>query len=289
MASTTTMNSTKSFRRVLALGAATGIAVMGSVAQQAHAAPVGPSKTPAQASHASAPRQIASAPAQTPKTRTHVWATTNVNVRSGAGLSHSRIGLLRTGHYTTQLEASHNGWTKVRYHGQVGYIYSQYLTHSGSTASSGSTSSYAPRHSAGPSTSFSDTSRSSQRQSYTPRHSAESTSSSGSSSTRSSSSSTSSSNTSGGGSCQASFYGSGSQTASGESFDSSAMTAASKTYSFGTKLRVTNQANGKSVVVRINDRGPYVSGRCLDLSTGAFSQIASTDAGVTSVSYQVVS
>jgi rare lipoprotein A len=67
------------------------------------------------------------------------------------------------------------------------------------------------------------------------------------------------------------------------------MTAASKTYSFGTKLRVTNQANGRSVVVRINDRGPYVSGRCLDLSTGAFSQIASTDAGVTSVSYQVVS
>lgn len=275
MASTT--NSPRSFRRVAAISAAAGIAVMGSVAQQAHAAPVSQPKAPA--SHAvTAPRaQHAATPARAPQTGTHVWATTNVNVRSGAGLSHSRIGLLRTGHYTTQLEASQNGWTKVRYHGQVGYIYTQYLTHSGSTASSSeSAGSYTPRHSAG----SSSTSRSSERQSYTPRRSAESTYSSGSSS---------SSTTSGGGSCQASFYGSGSQTASGESFDSSAMTAASKTYAFGTKLKVTNQSNGKSVVVRINDRGPYVSGRCLDLSTGAFSQIASTDAGVATVTYQVVS
>ena len=281
MASTNTANSAKSFRRVAALGAAAGISVMGSVAQQAHAAPVS-QKAPAQVSHAAqAPKaQHASSPSKAPQTRTHVWATTNVNVRSGAGTDHSRIGLLRTGHYTTQLEPSENGWTKVRYHGQVGYIYTQYLSHSAtsagsSTGSSGSSSSYTPRHSAGSSSSSS----SSESRSSTPRRSAESTYSSGSSS----------SSTGGGGTCQASFYGEGSQTASGESFDSSAMTAASKTYAFGTKLKVTNQANGKSVVVRINDRGPYVSGRCLDLSTGAFSQISSTGAGVATVSYQVVS
>lgn len=277
MASTNTANSAKSFRRVAALGAAAGISVMGSVAQQAHAAPVS-QKAPAQVSHAAqAPKaQHASSPSKAPQTRTHVWATTNVNVRSGAGTDHSRIGLLRTGHYTTQLEPSDNGWTKVRYHGQVGYIYTQYLSHSATSASGGDTgSSYTPRHSAGSSSSSS----SSESRSSTPRRSAESTYSSGSSS----------SSTGGGGTCQASFYGEGSQTASGESFDSSAMTAASKTYAFGTKLKVTNQANGKSVVVRINDRGPYVSGRCLDLSTGAFSQISSTGAGVATVSYQVVS
>ncbi|AXE37640.1 Endolytic peptidoglycan transglycosylase RlpA [Acidipropionibacterium virtanenii] len=88
--------------------------------------------------------------------------------------------------------------------------------------------------------------------------------------------------------CKASYYGEGSRTANGERFNPSAMTAAHKTYKFGTKLKVTNRANGRSVVVRINDRGPYVSGRCLDLSTGAFKKIASTSAGVATVNYQVV-
>ncbi|AFV90801.1 Lipoprotein A-like double-psi beta-barrel [Acidipropionibacterium acidipropionici ATCC 4875] len=90
------------------------------------------------------------------------------------------------------------------------------------------------------------------------------------------------------GTCKASYYGEGSRTANGERFNPSAMTAAHKTYKFGTKLKVTNKANGKSVVVRINDRGPYVSGRCLDLSTGGFKKIASTSAGVATVTYQVV-
>jgi len=90
------------------------------------------------------------------------------------------------------------------------------------------------------------------------------------------------------GSCQASFY-DDSQTASGESFSSSALTAASKTYSFGTRLKVTNKANGQSVVVRVNDRGPYVSGRCLDLSSAAFSRISSLSAGVADVTYAKVS
>jgi rare lipoprotein A len=54
---------------------------------------------------------------------------------------------------------------------------------------------------------------------------------------------------------------------------------------FGTKLKVTNQANGKSVVVRVNDRGPFVGGRDLDLSYGAFVAIASPGQGVANVCY----
>lgn len=93
--------------------------------------------------------------------------------------------------------------------------------------------------------------------------------------------------------CSASFYGrgdgtDGGPTASGETFNSEAMTAAHKTLPLGTRIRVTNPANGKSVVVKINDRGPYVSGRCLDLSAGAFDAIGSTGSGTMTVSYQVV-
>ncbi|WP_026122189.1 septal ring lytic transglycosylase RlpA family protein [Nocardiopsis halotolerans] len=94
-----------------------------------------------------------------------------------------------------------------------------------------------------------------------------------------------------GGTCQASFYGTdfaGRPTANGETFDPNAMTAAHKTLPFGTQVRVTNPDNGASVTVRINDRGPYVDGRCLDLSTAAFDQIIGTGAGVGQVEWQVV-
>src|SRR4051812_31290366 len=66
----------------------------------------------------------------------------------------------------------------------------------------------------------------------------------------------------------ASHYGrsSGSKTANGESLNEGALTAAHKSLPFGTKVRVTNTRNGKSVVVRINDRGPFVSGRIIDLT-----------------------
>ncbi|WP_433701511.1 septal ring lytic transglycosylase RlpA family protein [Nocardiopsis sp. CA-288880] len=94
-----------------------------------------------------------------------------------------------------------------------------------------------------------------------------------------------------GGTCQASFYGAdlaGNSTANGETFDPSAMTAAHKTLPFNTQVQVTNPSNGKSVTVRINDRGPYIDGRCLDLSTAAFDQIIGTGAGVGQVEWQVV-
>jgi rare lipoprotein A len=70
----------------------------------------------------------------------------------------------------------------------------------------------------------------------------------------------------------ATYYGkefAGRRTASGERFNPSAMTAAHRTLRFGTRVRVTNTRNGRSVVVRINDRGPFVKGRSIDLSSGA--------------------
>jgi rare lipoprotein A len=71
-------------------------------------------------------------------------------------------------------------------------------------------------------------------------------------------------------SCIASQYGySGGRTASGERMNPSAMTAAHRTRSFGSRVTVTSQRSGRSVTVRINDRGPFVKGRCIDLSTEA--------------------
>jgi rare lipoprotein A len=70
--------------------------------------------------------------------------------------------------------------------------------------------------------------------------------------------------------CVASHYGyPGGRTASGERMNPSAMTAAHRTKSFGSQVTVTSQKSGRSVTVRINDRGPFIKGRCIDLSTGA--------------------
>ena len=66
------------------------------------------------------------------------------------------------------------------------------------------------------------------------------------------------------------------------------MTAAHKTLPFGTKVRVTNQRNGQSVVVTINDRGPYVGGRVIDLSSAAAGAINMKGAGVAPVSLAVL-
>jgi rare lipoprotein A len=88
----------------------------------------------------------------------------------------------------------------------------------------------------------------------------------------------------------ASYYGneSGSQTASGARFIASAMTAAHRSLPFGTKVLVTNKSNGRSVVVTINDRGPFVGGRIIDLSTGAAGAIGMLGAGVAPVSLEVL-
>ena len=81
----------------------------------------------------------------------------------------------------------------------------------------------------------------------------------------------------------ASFYGeewNGRRTANGEIFNTYELTAAHKSLPFGTKVKVVNKTTGKSVVVRINDRGPFVKGRTIDLSKKAFQSIASIKKGV---------
>lgn len=93
------------------------------------------------------------------------------------------------------------------------------------------------------------------------------------------------------GSCPASTYGQGDgfhgrKTANGERFNRNAMTAAHKTLPFNSRVKVTNTSNGKSVTVRINDRGPYHGNRCLDLSTAAMNQIGGD--GVATVKWQVL-
>lgn len=90
---------------------------------------------------------------------------------------------------------------------------------------------------------------------------------------------------------RASWYGPGfhgRRTASGERFDQYALTAAHKTLPFGTQVRVTNVNNGRSVVVRINDRGPYAHGRVIDLSKGSAQQIGLVGSGVGTVKLEVL-
>lgn len=85
---------------------------------------------------------------------------------------------------------------------------------------------------------------------------------------------------------KASFYSdnlSGSKTANGERYKPSELTAAHKKLPFGTKVKVTNLNNGKTVTVRINDRGPFVAGRIIDLSKAAAKEIGMVQAGVVKV------
>lgn len=86
----------------------------------------------------------------------------------------------------------------------------------------------------------------------------------------------------------ASFYRQGSRTASGEKFNPNELTAAHPTLPFGTKVRVTNVSTGKSVTVRVNDRGPFVRGRVIDVSHAAAQTIGMTGQGVAKVKLDVV-
>jgi len=86
----------------------------------------------------------------------------------------------------------------------------------------------------------------------------------------------------------ASFYSEGQQTANGEKFNPDELTAAHPTLPFGTRLRVTNVATGRSVTVRINDRGPYVPGRIVDVSYSAAETLGIVDRGVAKVKLDVI-
>ena len=86
----------------------------------------------------------------------------------------------------------------------------------------------------------------------------------------------------------ASFYSDEQQTANGEKFDPNAMTAAHRSLPFGTKLRVTNLATGRSVTVRVNDRGPYIAGRVVDVSYSAAESLGIVGRGIAKVKLDVV-
>lgn len=83
----------------------------------------------------------------------------------------------------------------------------------------------------------------------------------------------------------ASWYALTSKTASGERMNPELLTAAHRTLPFGTKLKVTNQTNGRAVVVRINDRGPFIKGRVIDLSKAAAREIGMLQAGHAEICY----
>jgi rare lipoprotein A len=86
----------------------------------------------------------------------------------------------------------------------------------------------------------------------------------------------------------ASYYRSGKVTASGEKFNPGGMTAAHRTLPFGTKVRVTNVRTGKAVVVRINDRGPFIRGRIIDLAYGAARTVGLVGSGVAKVRLEIL-
>ena len=86
----------------------------------------------------------------------------------------------------------------------------------------------------------------------------------------------------------ASFYSDEQKTANGEKFDPNAMTAAHRSLPFGTKLRVTNLATGRSVTVRVNDRGPYIAGRVVDVSYSAAESLGIVGRGIAKVKLDVV-
>lgn len=89
----------------------------------------------------------------------------------------------------------------------------------------------------------------------------------------------------------ASYYGyeSGNRTATGERFNPQGLTAAHRSLPFGTRVRVTNTGNGRSVVVRINDRGPFIRGRVIDVSLGAAKELGMISSGVAAVKIEILS
>lgn len=78
------------------------------------------------------------------------------------------------------------------------------------------------------------------------------------------------------------------KTSSGERFNQLALTAAHRTLPMGTKVKVTNLKTNRSVIVKINDRGPFVDGRIIDLTRYAFSRIGNTDSGLINVRIEVI-
>lgn len=88
---------------------------------------------------------------------------------------------------------------------------------------------------------------------------------------------------------KASWYSAGSRTASGERMNANILAAAHRSLPFGTRVKVENLRNGKSVIVRVNDRGPFIRGRVIDVTRAAAHQLGMVQSGVVPVKVTVIS
>ena len=191
--------------------------------------------------------------------------TSGVNVRTAPSPSGQVIDQLADGAGVEVTGEAHGNWVQVRAGHRTGWVYRTHL--SGKVPAAQPIKHAEPvKHKGG------DTSRDTTRPSR--HHAKDGASNKGSGRV--------------GGRCIASFYDEPQSTASGEQFNPNAMTAAHKSLSLGTHIRVTNVRNGRSVVVRINARGPYVAGRCVDLSRASFAEIADLGQGTTPITYTVL-
>ena len=190
--------------------------------------------------------------------------TSGLNVRTAPSPSGQVINQLASGAGVQVTGEVHGNWVQIRANGHTGWAYRTHLT--GDVPAAKVDTPSRNKHTG------SDTSRDKVRP---PRHD----SSNGDSDRNSGRVA---------GRCIASFYDEPQTTASGEQFNPSAMTAANKTLPLGTRIRVTNVRNGRSAVVRINDRGPYVAGRCVDLSRASFARIADTSQGTAQITYTIL-
>ena len=191
--------------------------------------------------------------------------TSGVNVRTAPSPSGQVIDQLADGASVEVTGEAHGNWVQVRAGHRTGWVYRTHL--SGKVPAAQPIKHAEPvKHKGG------DTSRDTTRPSRHHAKDGDSNKGSGRADAR----------------CVASFYDEPQSTASGEQFNPNAMTAAHKSLSLGTHIRVTNVRNGRSVVVRINDRGPYVAGRCVDLSRASFAEIADLGQGTTPITYTVL-
>ncbi len=190
--------------------------------------------------------------------------TSGLNMRTAPSPSGQVINQLASGAGVQVTGEVHGNWVQIRANGYTGWAYRTHLT--GNV----------------PATKVDTPSRNTHRGSDTSRDKARPP--------RQDSSNDDSVKGSGriAGRCIASFYDEPQTTASGEQFNPNAMTAANKTLPLGTRIRVTNVRNGRSTVVRINDRGPYVAGRCVDLSRASFARIADIGQGTAPITYTIL-
>ena len=190
--------------------------------------------------------------------------TSGLNMRTAPSPSGQVINQLASGAGVQVTGEVHGNWVQIRANGYTGWAYRTHLT--GNV----------------PATKVDTPSRNTHRGSDTSRDKARPP--------RQDSSNDDSVKGSGriAGRCIASSYDEPQTTASGEQFNPNAMTAANKTLPLGTRIRVTNVRNGRSTVVRINDRGPYVAGRCVDLSRASFARIADIGQGTAPITYTIL-